>query len=57
MKKAFAASSAILLLVPSIVYSHCHNDAAFENPLTVRGNKVWSPDEKTMMVYMTLITG
>ena len=36
----------IVLFAPLMAYSHCHNDAYYENPLTVRGNRVWSPSEK-----------
>ncbi len=40
---AFVISLFVVLFLPVMAYSHCHNDASYENPMTVRGNKVWDP--------------
>lgn len=35
-----------VLFLAVMAYSHCHNNATYENPLTVRGNLVWPPEKK-----------
>lgn len=43
----FAVVLLIMLSAPTMVaYSHCHNNTQYENPLTVRGNRVWPPEIK-----------
>lgn len=43
---AVVISFFVVLFAPVMAYSHCHNDAAYEHPNTVRGNLVWPPEIK-----------
>ena len=43
---AFVIGLFIVLFAPVMAYSHCHNNAIHENPMTVRGNEVWPPGKK-----------
>lgn len=45
---AVVISVFVVLFAPVMAYSHCHNDATYENPLTVRGNRVWPPEKRTV---------